>query len=1615
MAILAALFAEDRADEIAIASVTRFARLLSDAGRHEELARLWEDQARSRADAGDRAAAAALFARAADIWEAKVQNCARAIAVHREGAALGGEVSLQALARLHREQKNFRASAVALEWLYAQSTREDLGERALLLADTYLTLGEWEQARARLEHAAGVAIDAEPVRRKLGELYRRYGEWEPLCLLLVADADRSLGDRARLSLLREAADLHIRERRDPSAAIPLFERAIEIEPEDPTLRLALGGALRASGRYEEAGAVLRTQIERYGARRPKDRAIVHLHLARVSLAAGRRAEALSELELGTKINPAHPGILHELGRLSLAEGQLARAERTYRALLLVQRRPEEDAEEVPGRAEIYLDLSGIAAALGEPERAAELVESAFEAALDNPADAASLERSLLESKRYDLLARAVEGRLAAAPEPMSAARALSDLVLLHATHLLGEADITPRVQGDALRIHRDLESRKIADDGAWAAMSRVYEWLGDATLEAKALERRVEALLAAPSVEDVEPLLRLAEIRLLDSSRRGEGVTLVERALDAGVGSERPFKLLEAASAAAPGDEAVLRLLERIAREPGRERTLVDVMVLRAEAGVVPIEAVREAVDLARRFADGPAEQALLRGALAHVESYDPRDRGWVEERLARLLLEAGELSGATSLFEEASRHAESGHRRELARQAARLSADSLLDLGRAARLYRELLESDPADREVWEPLLDVYRRAGDRERLMVLIGSTAPLVDSLRDRGRLRLEEATLMLAEPERAPAAIELLEGILREDPAQDDAAELLATLLAREGKRAELVRLASSRLDMAKSTGDPQRVESRALALGALLEEEGDPGSAREIYGSVLDWNPASRGALGAIVRLEDARGADPADVADAIERLLAVEEGEAVSSLAARLVELRTEQGDSLGVERALEIACAANPLDVSLREQLVARCLERVDWQHAATVLRRASMADPADHGLLMRAVEAFEHAGDLARAVETLDLALGESPADPDLHVERARLLSELGQHDRALKDIEDAHAQGAGRASDLSAALVAAIERSEGEERAAHTLRLVNLLEELGETTAAREQTKPYGPVPRDDRFYQWYDWNSLLAEEPENRAIMPRLMDGTSSFPSRPEMEANLAAFVERAGLQVRYDCRWEATRRDGERFVLHTTDGEYRCQVAIFAVGVAEPYKPDTPGFEHVAHYADTRPPETYAGKRLFIVGKENSGFELATGLLQWAQRIVLASPRPAKLSVNTHSLLGIRARYVQPFEDQNLGGGVFILNASIDRVERTAGGGFRVFCVRSEDGTELNVEADEVIAATGFPVRCATCRTLAWPSSGRSNLPAMTNYWESATVPGIYFAGTIGQGVAGMKKYGLPANSGAVHGARYNARTMVYHVATTHFGVELPRPEVKPDALVDLLLTEATRAPELWNQKSYLARAFSLDAGSGHPRRGHRAAGRSSSTRRARPPWRSRSRPTTRATSIRRFTCASRPAGGRDAARVEPAARLPLGREPGAAVEPAQRSERRRRQVSGDGSAASGRRLAEINSMIIECMRCPRLVAWREEAARRPPARFAGEHYWARPLPGFGDPSLRGCSSSGSRRRPTAATGPGACSPATGRATSCSRRCTERGMPTRPRPSRATMA
>jgi thioredoxin reductase len=357
----------------------------------------------------------------------------------------------------------------------------------------------------------------------------------------------------------------------------------------------------------------------------------------------------------------------------------------------------------------------------------------------------------------------------------------------------------------------------------------------------------------------------------------------------------------------------------------------------------------------------------------------------------------------------------------------------------------------------------------------------------------------------------------------------------------------------------------------------------------------------------------------------------------------------------------------------------------------------------------------------------------------------------------------------------------------------------------------------SKLHAPAQRGSPAYEWFDWNSLLAEEPDHQALIPTFMDGTSYFPSRPEMEQGLTAFAERAAIECRYGCTWEATDRNEEGFVLTTSDGEYSCRVVVFAVGMADPWKPNIEGIDAVPHYVDLDEPKTYADKRVFLIGKRNSGFELADGLLPWARQIILASPRPARISVLTHSTAAARARYLQPYEDHVLGGGNIVLDAAIERIQRTDSG-YRVRATGTTHPSEFVLDVDAVIAATGFSVPLQDLRKLGVATFYQDRLPAQSPFWESATVPGIYFAGAITQGSIGLKKYGVPSNSAAVHGFRYNARILARHIAEKHFGVNIERPIVPRTKIVDHLLAKATRAPDLWNQQAYLARVLALSNG-----------------------------------------------------------------------------------------------------------------------------------------------------------------------------------------------------
>ncbi len=51
-------------------------------------------------------------------------------------------------------------------------------------------------------------------------------------------------------------------------------------------------------------------------------------------------------------------------------------------------------------------------------------------------------------------------------------------------------------------------------------------------------------------------------------------------------------------------------------------------------------------------------------------------------------------------------------------------------------------------------------------------------------------------------------------------------------------------------------------------------------------------------------------------------------------------------------------------------------------------------------------------------------------------------------------------------------------------------------------------------------------------------------------------------------------------------------------------------------------------------------------------------------------------------------------------------------------------------------------------------------------------------------------------------------------------------------------------------------------------------------------------------------------------------------------------------------------------LERLQARVVDCRRCPRLVAWREQVAAEGRRAYAGQDYWARPVPAFGDSAAR---------------------------------------------------
>jgi tetratricopeptide (TPR) repeat protein len=422
-----------------------------------------------------------LLCTSAAAWEAQGAR-ERAIAAYEQGSRLGSEVCFAALARVHATSAEWSKALPALEWLCAHSSDSARATHTLGLADALVALGDSDRARVSLEEVLGScdAGCAHDVRARLIAIYRGRAMWRPLAETLCEQAEGSADAEARAALFSEAAAVLHDSLGEPAESARLLELAVAAAPQHIGLRPQLAGVLEGLGKWEFVAAVLAEQTELYGARRSKERALVHHRLA-TALAhvdARNAPEVLEHLKTAAKMHPTHHAILFDLARSALDAGDLDLAEKTYRALLLALRTDKESSPSF-SCARIFLDLGAIAVRKGDERRAADLFESGLDAARERAEDIRAFEDAFRGIARYDLVARAVESRVLRRYDGSARAAALRELAEIWSEHLGREPELGIRIRRHAESVMLALELEELPNEGAWAALWSTHAAVGD--------------------------------------------------------------------------------------------------------------------------------------------------------------------------------------------------------------------------------------------------------------------------------------------------------------------------------------------------------------------------------------------------------------------------------------------------------------------------------------------------------------------------------------------------------------------------------------------------------------------------------------------------------------------------------------------------------------------------------------------------------------------------------------------------------------------------------------------------------------------------------------------------------------------------------------------------------------------------------------------------------------------------------------------------------------------------------------------------------------------------------------------------------------------------------
>ncbi|WP_433514367.1 NAD(P)-binding domain-containing protein [Nonomuraea sp. CA-143628] len=336
---------------------------------------------------------------------------------------------------------------------------------------------------------------------------------------------------------------------------------------------------------------------------------------------------------------------------------------------------------------------------------------------------------------------------------------------------------------------------------------------------------------------------------------------------------------------------------------------------------------------------------------------------------------------------------------------------------------------------------------------------------------------------------------------------------------------------------------------------------------------------------------------------------------------------------------------------------------------------------------------------------------------------------------------------------------------------------------------------------------------DWNSLLSDDPE--LLFTRYSE--LYFPQADDLVRYLSDFAAATGVRVHYDTHVSRISRDDDGFTAVDRDGRsWRGRRLIMATGVSQPYVPPIPGIEATERY-DTfeTDPASFVDQRVLVIGKGNSGFETAEALMAKAAVIHVAGPHSIKMAWQSHYVGHLRAVNNNFLDSYQLKSQNTVLDGTVESIERRDDGRYRVMFRYARTVEALReLFYDRVIVCTGFRFDASAFDDSCRPALVvNDRFPEQTPAYESTTVPGLYFAGTLTQ-QRDFKK----STNGFIHGFRYGVRALHRILTTRYHGGTWPAGKVEPtpDAVSDAIIARVNRSSALWQQFGVLGDVVTVD-------------------------------------------------------------------------------------------------------------------------------------------------------------------------------------------------------